>query len=381
MSARRSVPFAFLLLLLLLLHGGAWPTADRVAAQGRTTLDIYVIDVEGGNATLFVAPSGQSALIDTGNGAAAAVRDADRILDAAHDAGLTQIDHLITTHWHGDHFGGMAELARRIPIRAFYDHGPTVEPQPASTEFLDKVYPTLTAAATHVVVHPGDQIPIAGLDWRIVAAGGHTLTRPLSGGGSANPYCKSFVAKAADPSENAQSVSSFITFGRFRVVHPGDLTWNKEAELMCPANRLGTADLLIVGHHGQQISNSEPLVHALAPRVSIINNGTRKGGQPDAMKILLNSPGLQDLWQLHFSLLSGQEYTVPGMFIANTVDEQPDSMPIAAWTPPQGGQPPAPPAHNGKAYWLKVSAQRDGTFTVTNTRNALTKTYQAARGR
>ena len=151
---------------------------------------------------------------------------------------------------------------------------------------------------------------------------------------------------------------------------------------MCPTNRLGTADLLIVGHHGQQISNSETLVHALRPRVSIINNGTRKGGQPNAMKILLNSPGLEDVWQMHFSLLAGQEYTVPGMFIANTVDEQPDSMPIAAWTPPQQGQPPPPPpAHNGKAYWIKVSAKRDGSFTVTNTRNALTKTYAAASAR
>jgi competence protein ComEC len=351
-----------------------------VVAQSRTTLDIYVIDVEGGNATLFVSPSGQSVLIDTGNGGAAATRDADRILDAAHDAGLGQIDHLVTTHWHGDHFGAMAEVARRIPIRAFYDHGPTVEPQPGSTEFLEKVYPTLTASAKHVVVHPGDQIPIAGLDWRVVAAAGRTLTTPLAGAGGANPYCRTFVPKDADPSENAQSVSSFITFGRFRVVHPGDLTWNKEAELMCPTNRLGTADLLIVGHHGQQISSSETLVDALRPRVSIINNGTRKGGQPNAMKILLNSPGLEDVWQMHFSLLAGQEYTVPGMFIANTVDEQPDSMPIAAWTPPQQGQPPPPPAHNGKAYWIKVSANRDGSFTVTNTRNALTKSYPV-RGR
>jgi competence protein ComEC len=377
MHLRHIVFLVFLCWGVLCPNG--WIATDHLAAQARTTLDIYVVDVEGGNATLFVSPSGQSVLIDTGNGAAAATLDADRILDAAHDAGLTQIDHLITTHWHGDHFGAMAEVAKRIPIRAFYDHGPTVEPQPASTEFLDKVYPTLTATAKHVVVQPGDRIPVAGLEWRVVAAAGRTLARPLPGGGAANPYCKTFVAKENDPSENAQSVSSFITFGRFRVVHPGDLTWNKEAELMCPTNRLGTADLLIVGHHGQQISNSETLVDALQPRVSIINNGTRKGGQPNAMKILLNSPGLEDVWQLHFSLLSGQEYTVPGMFIANTIDEPTDSMPIAAWTPPLQGQPP-PPVHNGKAYWIKVQAKRDGSFTVTNTRNGLTKTY-AVRGR
>src|SRR5579863_5055094 len=88
-------------------------------------LDVYVVDVEGGNATLFVWPSHESLLIDTGNAGAAAPRDAGRILEAAKDAGLTQIEHLITTHWHGDHFGGMAELAARIPIREFIDHGPT----------------------------------------------------------------------------------------------------------------------------------------------------------------------------------------------------------------------------------------------------------------
>src|SRR5438093_10028602 len=94
----------------------------------RTALDIYVIDVEGGNATLFISPSGESLLIDTGNAGAAAPRDAGRIMAAAKDAGLQQIDHLITTHWHGDHFGGMAELASRIPMRAFIDHGPNVQP-------------------------------------------------------------------------------------------------------------------------------------------------------------------------------------------------------------------------------------------------------------
>src|SRR5215470_15700572 len=130
---------------------------DTAAAQARTTLDIYVIDVEGGNATLFVPPSGQSVLIDTGNVAPdAAIRDAERIMAAVKDARLTQIDHLITTHWHGDHFGGMAELAKRIPIKNYIDHGPTMQPQPASVEFLEKVYPTLYGMAKRTIVKPGD---------------------------------------------------------------------------------------------------------------------------------------------------------------------------------------------------------------------------------
>jgi len=165
------------------------------------------------------------------------------------------------------------------------------------------------------------------------------------------------------------------------VVHLGDLTVMREFDLMCPVNRLGTVDLFVVSHHGQPISNSQVLVHALQPRVAILNNGTRKGGQPDAMKVLFSSPGLEDLWQLHFSLLSGQEYTVPGMFIANTVDDQPAAMPIAAAAAPQPGPGAAPaPVHNGAAHWIKVSAQQDGSFSVTNGRNGFSKTYRADRG-
>lgn len=347
-----------------------------LSAQTRQTLDIYVVDVEGGNATLFVTPAGESVLIDAGNGGANAARDAGRILDAAKDAGLTQIDHHITTHWHGDHFGGLAELATMIPIKAYYDHGPTVQAQAASTEFLDNVYPTLVAQASRTIVKAGDSIPVAGLEWRIVTAGGEVIQSDLPGGGAQNPLCASFESKGPDASENAQSVGSHITFGDFTAVHPGDITWDLEGELMCPVNHLGTVDVLFVGHHGQPVSNSEVFVDALMPRVSIINNGSRKGGQPDAMKILLNSPGLEDVWQSHFSILGGQEYTVPGMFIANVFDEQPESMPIGPVTGPRD-QWPAAPVHNGEAYWFKVTAQSDGTFSVTNPRNDFTKTYRA----
>jgi hypothetical protein len=171
-----------------------------------------------------------------------------------------------------------------------------------------------------------------------------------------------------------------MTFGRFRLAHLGDLTWNKEFDLMCPSNRLGTVDVFVVSHHGQPISNSQVLVHALRPRVALLNNGTRKGGQPAAMQVLHASPGLEDLWQLHFSQLSGQEYTVPGAFIANTIDEALTAMPVApiAAPAPGPGAPPAP-VHNGTAYWLKLSAREDGSFTVTNARNGFTKSYAAAR--
>jgi competence protein ComEC len=342
-------------------------------------LNIYVIDVEGGNATLFVSPSHESLLIDTGNAGAAAVRDAGRIMDAVKDAGLTQIDHLIITHWHGDHFGGLGELAAKIPIKEFIDHGPNVQPGEAADTFLQKTYAPLIAKAKHTVAKPGDKIAMAGMDVRVVTSAGQTINTNLPGGGQPNPYCAAF--KAGDNNaEDPQSVGVHITFGRFRTVHLGDLTKNKEFELMCPNNRLGTVDVLLGLHHGQASSNSEVLVHALHPRVAIMNNGTRKGGEPDVMKTVHSSPGLEDLWQLHFSTLSGQEYTVPGMFIANTIDDQHPVIPIAPTPAPQPGPGATPaPVHNGTAYWIKLAARQDGSFAVINARNGFSKTYNTGK--
>jgi competence protein ComEC len=353
-------------------------SAALVTAQTRTprtTLDIYVIDVEGGNSVLFVPPSGESVLIDTGNVAPGNVRDAGRILAAAKDAGITRIDHLIITHWHGDHFGGLTELAKLIPIKQFIDHGPNVQPGPVPDEFLQKTYPALYAGASHRVVKPGDTIPVAGLNWVVVSSAGEMLKTPFRGEGKRNPYCASFKP-GENNAEDPQSVGSYITFGKFRTIHLGDLTKNKEFELVCPNNPIGTVDLLLGLHHGVSSSNSPVIVYALHPRVAIMNNGTRKGGDPETMQTIHSSPGLEDLWQLHFSLLSGQEYTTPGMFIANTIDDQQPSMPIQPIPAPTPG-PGAPPApqHDGTAYWIKVSAQQDGAFTVTNTRNGFSKTY------
>src|SRR5262245_1968870 len=361
--------------VLLLVLAVASPFAS---AQSRKTLDIYVVDVEGGNATLLVSPSGESLLIDTGNGGAAAPRDAGRIMAAMKDAGVQQIDHLITTHWHGDHFGGMAQLASQISIREFIDHGANVQPAAATDEFLQKTYPQLYSKAKHTVAKPGDRIAFTGVDARVVTSAGATIKTPLSDAGKPNPYCANFK-EGQNNAEDPQSVGTHFTFGRFRTIHLGDLTMNKEFELMCPANRIGTVDVLLGLHHGQATSNSEVLVHALRPRVAIMNKGTRKGGEPVVMKTLHSSPGLEDLWQIHFSVLSGQEYTVPGMFIANSIDDQQPSIPIApAPAPPPGpGAPPAP-VHNGTAYWIKISAQQDGSFTVTNARNSFTKTYKPA---
>ena len=351
-------------------------------SKPRTSLDLYLIDVEGGNATLIVSPAGESLLIDTANGGNAAVRDTDRIMAAVQDAGVTQIDHLLTTHFHTDHIGAMPELTSRIPVRHFIDPGPNVEAR--MNEFFQKIYPPLYAKGTRTIAKPGDRIAMKGLDVRVPTAGGNAIKDPLPGAGKPNPYCAAFKPQAPDTTENAMSVGTHITFGRFRLLHLGDLTWNKEFDLMCPANRLGTIDLLVASHHSQAISNSEVLVHAIEPRVVLMNNGIRKGGQPEAMRVFYSAPGVEDIWQMHFSQLSGQEYTVPGLFIANLVDTPPTEMAIAPFTPPArgaGGPPPVPaPVHNGPAFWLKVSAREDGSFTVTNARNGFTKSY-AARSR
>jgi len=326
-----------------------------------------------------VGPTGQSLLIDTGNaGAVAAPRDAGRIMEAVKDAGLTQIDHLIITHWHGDHFGGLAELAKQIPITHFIDHGPNVQPAQAADDFLKNVYAELISKAQHTVAKPGDVIPLGagGQPNATVVISAGVPIAPMKGAGQRNAECANFQP-IDNNAEDPMSVGVMISYGRFKALHLGDNTRNKEFELACPVLRLPPVDLMLGMHHGQASSNSPVLVHALHPRVAIVNNGTRKGGEPYSMRSMFSSPGLEDVWQMHFSLLTGQEYTVPGAFIANQIDQQSDVMPITSWAPPLPGQqaPPAP-VHNGSASYFKVTAQQDGTFTVLNTRNNFSKTYR-----
>src|SRR5258708_35215956 len=221
--------------------------ASVAVAQRRTanTLGIYVIDVEGGNAVLFAAPSGESVLVDTGNGGDAAVRDAGRIMAAVKDAGVQSIDHLITTHYHNDRIGGPSELTNHIPIKEFIDHGTNIQPGVNIDPVLQR-YVELYAKAKHTVAKPGDKVEVRGLDWRIVAAAGEVLKRSLPGAGKPNSYCASFKAAEVPKTEDDQSVGSLITFGKFRTIILGDLTLNRQFDLMCPNNRLGSVDLDIL---------------------------------------------------------------------------------------------------------------------------------------
>ncbi len=340
------------------------PAAPAAQERADDTLEIYVVDVEGGEATLFVAPSGESLLVDTGwpgfDG-----RDADRIAAAAADAGVTGIDHLIVTHFHGDHMGGAHQLAERLPIGAFIDHGTTVDeggrPLAAFAQYAD-----LRRGGGHVVAAPGDRVPVEGLDVRIIASGGAQLDAPLPGAGGANPFCDGFTFHGEDitsrygNAEDDQSVSTFIGFGRFRTVIMGDLNWNREHALMCPDNRVGVVDLYLVSHHGSETSGSEALVHAIAPRAAVMNNGPRKGGAAQTFDILRAAPAPPDIWQNHYAIPAGGG-NAPEAFIANLDEgvELPDGRTV----------------HSGQAHWIRISARQDGSFTVTNSRNGFSRDY------
>jgi competence protein ComEC len=322
-------------------------TAALYAAK---PLEIFFIDVEGGQSTLIVAPSGQSMLIDTGwrgfNG-----RDANRIAEAAKAAKVKQLDYVLITHYHRDHVGGAPALADQLKIGTFIDHGPNREDtRVVNEDFAD--YQKILPKAQHLVAKPGDSIPLKGVTVEVLTADGAHIQSPVAGAGQPNPFCAATKPREADTTENARSLGILLTFGSFRFIDLGDLTWNKELELMCPNNLAGSVDVYLTSHHGLFQSGSPALVHALHPRVAIMNNGARKGGSPDAWQIVKDSPGLEDLWQLHYSVEGAREHNVPDSYIAN-IDE----------------------ACEGK--YLKLTAESDGSFTVINSRNKFQRTYKA----
>jgi competence protein ComEC len=315
-------------------------------------LEVYFVDVEGGQATLMVTPAGDSVLIDAG-WAGNNFRDANRIAAAAKLAKVKKIDYFILTHYHADHVGGVPQLVQKLPVGTFIDHGPTREhSEKRSQQRMIEDYTQAVSQARHLVVKPGDKLPVKGIDATVVSADGNVLPIALTGAGDQNPYCEKTPDKETDKSENARSLGTYWKLGRFRMVDLGDLTWNKEKELMCPINRLGKADVFIVSHHGLNWSNSPALVDALAPRVAVMGNGAKKGGSPSTYDVIKNSPGLEALWQLHFSEEGGKEHNTPDSFIAN-IDE----------------------ADTG--FYLKLTAHEDGSFEVYNPRNKRTEKYPA----
>ena len=320
-------------------------------ARAAKPMHVYVIDVEGGKSVLIVSPSGESLLFDAGwpvqNG-----RDVDRIVTAVHAAGLKQIDYLVISHYDLDHLGDVPLLASKIPIKHFVDHGPL---QTTRSDFAPRYdpYAAVRDKGDYKPVQAGDRIPIKGIDVTVVESAGKGIEKPLPGAGQPNPLCNSTPEKperAIDKEDN-MSVGLLFTYGKFRMLDMADLEWFYDRKLMCPNNPIGTVDVYQVSIHGQDKGVSPALAQALHARVAIMANGPKKGGDPATWPTLRNAPGMEDIWQVHYAENGTAETNPPADFIANMTA-------------------------GDEAKWIELSAQPDGSFTVTNSRNGFSKTYK-----
>jgi beta-lactamase superfamily II metal-dependent hydrolase len=358
--ARHSVENAAVRAKQSLLLAGLVLVAATASAQ---TLDIYFIDVEGGQATLIVTPAKESLLIDTGfagtgtarpaAGDPREARDANRILAAARDAGVTQIDYLMITHFHGDHIGGVVELAQLLPIKTFVDHGdvlPQAEESLPGTMRYFEAYAAVRATGKHLTPAAGDRLPLRGVDVTVVSSAAAVLPKPLEGAGARNAACGASGLPAQEQNENPRSTGILLEHGEFRFLDVGDLSGPPLFRLACPNDMIGPVDVYLVAHHGGLDSAEPATFAAFKPRVSMLNNGATKGGAAETYKFLQQSTNRGDVWQLHRSNAAGADNFAHAR-IAN-LDET-------------------------TAHWIKVAANADGSFEVTNARTGASQNYPA----
>ena len=339
-------------LAALLALGVAARGQGAGSKSSKSDLQVYFVDVEGGQSTLFVMPTGESLLVDTGS-AGSNARDAGRIAAMCKLAGVKKIDNLVTTHYHSDHVGGLPELLPMVPVGRFIDHGVNREDERATVTGWTAYQKLLADGhAEHLVVKPGDVLPVKAMHVEVVSADGEVIAKPLAEGGEQNPACAASPVKDVENTENDRSVGMMITFGKLRIVDLGDLTWAKERLLMCPVDKLGKVDVYIVSHHGLINSGSPALVNGIAPRVAIMDNGTHKGGAAATFDTIEGSSRLRDLWQLHTAEGSDAKHNVAESHIANL---------------------PGPDAAN----YLKLTGRMDGSFSVTNARTGESVEYPA----
>jgi len=329
-------------------HAHAAPAPDK--------LKIYFIDVEGGQSTLFVTPAGESLLVDTGW--PGSNPDADRIAAAAKRAGISKIDYVLLTHYHADHTGGVPNLVAKIPVVAFLDHGPNTEFDKGITEKDYADYQAELRKNHEKVIHakPGEILPIKGFRATVISSDGKLIDHALPGAGQSDSACSSAPMPEADQTENSHSLGVEIDFGKLRILDLGDLTKDKERPLVCPINKIGKIDLLVVSHHGWEQSSSKVFIDALQARVAIMDNGEMKGGSTPVLQTIKAAPGLETLWQIHYSKEGGDANNTNPEYIANLLSKSKD---------------------DDKGYGFDVTAGKDGSIDVTNQRTHQTKHYAA----
>jgi beta-lactamase superfamily II metal-dependent hydrolase len=335
---------AWLPLALSLLVWGS-EAAGQATGPGRG-LEFDFIDVMGGAATLIVTPDRESILIDSG-WPGLEDRDPRRIVHVLKDlAGCDHLDHLVTTHWHMDHFGGVEGLNRLIRIDHFWDRGLPEDGSPG-LDFPDGPKPAdplgiayrSASRGKRKALNPGDSLPLKGLNALVLASGGRVID-PVRRLGRVrdlpqNPLCDGAPPdQPVDTSDNARSLAILFSLGRFQFFDAGDLTWNVEKKLVCPVDLIGKVDLYQVTHHGMDISNHPTLVRTIEPTVAIMNNGPRKGGAPPTVRLLRSIPSIQAAYQLHRNAATGPEDNTEPLLIANK--EQAGGTIIRVFVEPDG---------------------------------------------
>lgn len=312
------------------------------ADESNGRLDIYFIDVEGGAATLFVTPNGETLLIDSGYPDYGG-RDRDRILDVLKNVvGQDHLDHAAVTHWHLDHYGNHAALAAEIEIKNFWDRGIPDDLQ-EDAKFLERIADYRRASQNESkTLKAGDvlkfQSKSSPLNIKIPSASREVIPNT----GKPNPYADRHEPRDTDKTDNAASVSFLVSFGTFKFLCCGDLTWNIEGKLVTPNNPLGKVDLFMVTHHGLPTSNNPALVLAVDPVVAVMCNGPTKGGHEQTQKTLREVKSLKNLYQLHRNIKLDAHQQTPPEFIANDATTQ-----------------------DCKGVWVKASVAPDGeSYTV-----------------
>lgn len=355
----------------------AFPLAAMATAttSPAAPLQVQVVDVEGGSATLYVTPEGRSVLIDAGwpdagrpGGDQRRASSAERIAAAARGMGVERIDYLIVTHFHDDHAGGVTDLLTHIPVGTIIDHGENRESvasigQPADSpagrfaqtvEVLYARYLKETPPPLRRLPHVGDTLRVDDLFLTFVASDGEVIDHPLVDGAPAPSDCSSLPSSGSEPGENFRSIGVVASFGATRILSLGDGTRLLEGKLVCPVNKLGPIDLFVVSHHGASQSNSAQLLEAITPRVALLGNGARKGGDREVFETIAATPSKPALWQLH-SALRSPEADRPSRYVANLG------------------------AGIDAGYSLKAMIWKDGRMRVTNVRNDYSESYGPAR--